>query len=88
MSDMAPNLSGVSAIDEAAADELARTALGCAERFLRPGGAFLIKLFQFGGTQSLLQDLSAQFTSVVRRKPASSRTESREFYVVARGFGL
>lgn len=88
MSDMAPNITGIATVDEAASLELAQVALACARRFLRPGGAFLVKLFQFGDTQSMLQEIATEFAEVVRRKPASSRAESREFYVVARRFGI
>lgn len=88
MSDMAPNISGVALVDEAQMEELAQMTLAFARRFLKPGGALLMKLFQFAQTQSLLKEIGAEFGEVVRRKPASSRAESREFYVVARRFGI
>jgi len=88
MSDMAPNISGVAAVDEAAQSELAEMSLAYARRFLRPGGALLIKLFQFGDTRSLLQNIGQEYATVVRRKPGASRAESREFYVLARGYGI
>jgi 23S rRNA (uridine2552-2'-O)-methyltransferase len=88
MSDMAPNITGIAPIDEAAALELARMSLEFARRLLRPGGALLIKLFQFSDTQSLLREIGTDFAEVLRRKPAASRAESREFYVVARRYGI
>ncbi len=88
MSDMAPNISGVALVDEAQMEELAHTTLDFARHFLKPGGALLMKLFQFAQTQSLLKEIGAEFGEVVRRKPASSRSESREFYVVGRRYGI
>lgn len=88
MSDMAPNITGISARDEAAATELAETALTIAQQFLRPGGALLMKLFQSRETDAILSDVNRLFRTVVRRKPDASRAKSREFYVVAKQFGL
>ena len=88
MSDMAPNITGIGARDEAAAAELARIALTFAQGFLHPGGAMLIKLFQFAETDAVIDEISRVFGKIVRRKPLASRAQSREFYVVAKQFGL
>lgn len=88
MSDMAPNITGIGARDEAAAAELARIALTFAQAFLRPGGAMLIKLFQFAETDAVVDEINRVFGKIVRRKPLASRAQSREFYVVAKQFGL
>ena len=88
MSDMAPNITGIAVVDEAQCLELAQMTLQFSHRFLKPGGTLLIKLFQFAETQSLLTEIKAAFGEVVRRKPDSSRAESREFYVVGRRFGI
>ena len=88
MSDMAPNITGVAAVDEAAMVDLAQMTLDLARQFLRPGGSLLIKLFQFADTASILDEVAAHFAMVSRRKPAASRAQSREFYVVAKRYGI
>lgn len=88
LSDMAPNISGVRDVDEAGMVELADIALDLAEQVLKPGGALLIKLFQFADTELLVRRIRLRFKSVSRRKPEASRAESREFYVVAKHYGL
>ena len=88
MSDMAPNITGVAIIDEAAMAELAHMSLDYVRELLRPGGSLLIKLFQFADTETILQEISAIFAEVSRRKPEASRARSREFYVVAKQYGI
>ena len=88
MSDMAPNISGVAPADEAAACELGFTTLSYVRDFLQPGGSLLIKLFQFPETELIVDEISALFKDVRRRKPPASRAQSREFYVVAKQFGI
>jgi 23S rRNA (uridine2552-2'-O)-methyltransferase len=88
LSDMAPNMSGIALKDGAALEDLVHMCLELAERHLRPGGALVVKLFEFAGTDDLIREIKRKFATVVRRKPAASRSESREFYVVAKGFGI
>ena len=88
MSDMAPNITGVTPIDEAAACELAHLALDYAQDFLEQGGPLVMKLFQFTETESVIDRIAGLFTEVERRKPPASRAQSREFYVVAKRFGI
>ena len=88
LSDMAPNISGIALQDEAAAEELAQIALEFCQTLLKPGGALVIKLFQFADTDAIVADIKRAFSSVSRRKPDASRARSREFYVVAKGFEL
>lgn len=88
MSDMAPNLSGIKAVDDARSALLAELAVDTAAKLLKPGGAFLCKLFQGAGTDALLRQLRLQFAETLIRKPEASRARSREFYVLAKGFGL
>ena len=85
ISDMAPNISGVAVRDAAAQEELADMCLELAARHLAPGGALVMKLFEFAGTEDLIRRLRRSFTKVARRKPGRPG-ESREFYVVAQGF--
>jgi len=85
LSDMAPNISGVAAVDQPRAMYLAELALSFAERWLRPGGDFLCKVFQGEGFDSFLEQCRSVFDKVVVRKPKASRPRSREVYVLGRG---
>lgn len=86
ISDMAPNMSGIRAADQAAAMLLCELALDLAVKVLRPGGDFLIKVFHGEGFDEYLKEVRQQFEKVQMRKPASSRDRSREQYLLARGF--
>lgn len=85
ISDMAPNMSGVRAADQAAAMYLCELALDLASKVLRPGVDFLIKVFHGEGFDAYLRDVRSRFEKVQMRKPASSRDRSREQYLLARG---
>ena len=85
MSDMAPNLTGMKASDQARWRDLADRAAEFAGVVLRPGGAFLVKLFQGEETEAYLRALRERFAGVVVRKPAASRKRSTEAYALARG---
>ena len=86
ISDMAPNMSGTPAVDMPRAMFLCELALDLATRVLRPGGDFLIKIFQGEGFDVYLKDVRTRFDKVQMRKPSSSRDRSREQYLLARGF--
>ena len=86
MSDMAPNMSGNSAVDQPRAMYLAELALDMAERVLEPDGLFLVKVFQGEGFEDYRKALQSRFKRVVSRKPAASRARSTEVYQL--GFGL
>jgi 23S rRNA (uridine2552-2'-O)-methyltransferase len=86
LSDMLPNISGISSADQAGSIYLLELALDMVRRVLKPGGAFVAKLFQGVGSDAYLKDLRAAFDKVSIRKPAASRSRSREVYVVAKGF--
>ena len=83
LSDMAPNMSGVVLVDQARAMELAELALAFARRWLKPGGAFLVKLFHGVGFDDFVRDLRQGFERVSMRKPKASRARSREVYALA-----
>ncbi len=85
MSDMAPNMSGVTAVDQPASMALAELAHDLAVRVLKPGGAFVTKMFQGEGSDSFTRALKSDFTGVRIRKPEASRDRSREVYIVATG---
>ena len=86
ISDMAPNMSGMAAIDQPQAMYLVELALDLARQTLRPGGHFLAKVFQGEGFDEFLKELRGSFTRVVTRKPEASRARSREVYLLAEGF--
>ncbi len=83
--DMAPNISGVASADQAGSIHLAELALDLAQQVLKPGGDFVVKVFQGEGSDAYLRQLRAAFTRLAVRKPAASRSRSREVYAVARG---
>ena len=85
LSDMAPNFTGIPMTDQARSMELAEMALEFARLHLKPDGALLVKTFQGSGHQEYLQALRRSFAKVLVRKPESSRGESAEQYLLARG---
>ena len=85
LSDMAPNMSGVDAVDQARAMHLSELAMAFADDHLRTGGAFLIKLFQGVGFDDYVRDLRRRYAKVAIRKPAASRQRSNEVYALAQG---
>jgi 23S rRNA (uridine2552-2'-O)-methyltransferase len=86
ISDMAPNMSGVRTVDQARAMCLCELALDLAGRVLKPGGDFLIKIFQGEGFDQYHKQVREEFDKVQMRKPLSSRDRSREQYLLARDF--
>lgn len=85
LSDMAPNKSGVDAVDMPRALYLAELAMEFADRHLRVDGTFLIKLFQGVGFDDYVRDLRRRYAKVSIRKPAASRKRSPEVYALAQG---
>ncbi len=86
ISDMAPNISGVNAADQAASTYLIELALDMATQVLKPKGSFVAKVFHGEGYDNYVKALREQFDKVVVRKPDSSRARSREVYLVGKGF--
>lgn len=83
LSDMAPNISGIAASDQARSMDLAELALEFAREWLEPRGVFVVKLFQGEGFDRFVADARQAFGNVRLRKPDASRKESREVYLVA-----
>lgn len=86
VSDMAPNLSGMIAVDQPRMMILADLAWDFAKQHLKKGGGFLVKVFQGDGFDLYVKTLRQCFEKVVIRKPDASRSASRELYVLARGY--
>jgi 23S rRNA (uridine2552-2'-O)-methyltransferase len=84
--DIAPNISGVDSADQAASMYLVELALDFARQALRPQADFVVKVFQGAGSDAYLKDVRTSFDKVLVRKPAASRSRSREVYLVAKNF--
>ncbi len=85
LSDLAPNISGVSVADQVRSAHLTELAVDFALSRLKPGGALLVKAFHGAGIDELRRTVSQAFDSVVVRKPKASRDRSSEFYLLAKG---
>jgi 23S rRNA (uridine2552-2'-O)-methyltransferase len=86
MSDMAANTTGHKKTDHLRIMGLAEAAIYFAREILAPGGVFIAKVFQGGTESQLLADLKRDFSVVHHVKPAASRADSAELYVMATGF--
>lgn len=86
ISDMAPNISGVDAVDQASSMYLVELALDMARSVLKPKGDFVAKVFHGEGYDDYIKEVRTSFHKVVIRKPDASRPRSREVYVVGKGF--
>ena len=88
LSDMAPNMAGIDAVDQPRSMYLAELALEFADRVLAPGGDALVKLFQGAGFDEVIRQARRRYGRVVTKKPKASRTRSPEIYLLARQFGM
>ena len=86
LSDMAPNMSGMAAIDQAKSMYLAELALEFVKEQLKRGGDYVVKLFQGTGFDGYVKEVRLLFDKVQVRKPKASRPRSKEVYLLARGF--
>jgi 23S rRNA (uridine2552-2'-O)-methyltransferase len=86
LSDMAPNTTGHRKTDQLRILGLVEGATAFASEVLNPGGTFVAKVFQSGADAALMSELKRDFASVRHVKPASSRSDSSERYVLAMGF--
>lgn len=85
LSDMLPNVSGIPGVDQANAAALTGLAIEYCKDGLQPGGVFVVKVFQGEAFQDVLSAMKETFCTVVTRKPAASRGESREVYLLGKG---
>ena len=85
MSDMAPNMSGIDAVDQPRQLHLAELALEFSREHLKPGGVFLAKVFQGAGFDEFIKAVRREFVKVKMKKPPASRARSAEMYLLATG---
>ena len=85
LSDMAPNMSGILLSDQARVMHLAELGLEFSRSWLKPNGAFLVKVFQGYGFEEFVREMRAVFKSVATRKPDASRDRSAEIYLLGKG---
>jgi 23S rRNA (uridine2552-2'-O)-methyltransferase len=85
ISDMAPNISGIGIADQARSMHLAELALEFSRQHLKPGGNFLVKVFQGEGFDDFVREMRAYFSQVLVRKPKASRDRSTEVYMLGKG---
>jgi len=86
ISDIAPNITGIDSADQASSMNFLDLALDTVRQTLKPGATFVAKMFQGSGSDQYVKELRTSFEKVLIRKPAASRAESREVYIVAKGF--
>lgn len=86
LSDMAPNMSGMDAVDQPRAMYLVELAADMAQKVLKPGGTFVCKIFQGEGFDSFVAELRKHYRTLKIRKPPASRARSREVYLVGLGY--
>jgi 23S rRNA (uridine2552-2'-O)-methyltransferase len=86
VSDIAPNITGIDSADQAGSMYFLELALDTVRQTLKPGANFIAKMFQGSGSDQYVKELRTSFEKVLIRKPAASRAESREVYIVAKGF--
>ena len=86
LSDMAPNITGIQATDQARAEVLQESILAFCEQVLRPGGSLLTKLFEGDAAVEMRKRLKSRFDEHLAIKPDASRSESKEVFLLAKGF--
>ena len=86
ISDLAPNMTGVASVDQARVMNLAELVLEFSDKSLKLGGSLLIKTFQGAGFNEFYAQLRRRFEKLAARKPSASRAESKEIYLLGRGF--
>ena len=85
IADMAPNMSGITIVDQAGAAHLTELALEFSKEWLKPSGNFLVKVFIGEGFDDIVKNMRTVFDKVVTRKPKASRGRSSEVYLLGLG---
>jgi len=85
LSDMAPNLSGISVADAARMEDLIDIAIDFSQHHMKPSGALLVKCFKDMGFSQIVEKFRREFKTVVQKKPKASRDKSSEIFLLGRG---
>ncbi len=85
IADMAPNMSGITIVDQAGAAYLTELAMEFSKEWLKPSGNFLVKVFIGEGFEEIVKNMRTMFDKVVTRKPKASRGRSSEVYLLGLG---
>jgi 23S rRNA (uridine2552-2'-O)-methyltransferase len=86
ISDIAPNITGIDSADQASSMYFLELALDTVRKTLKRDANFVAKMFQGSGSDAYMKELRTSFEKVLTRKPGASRAESREVFIVAKGF--
>ena len=86
ISDMAPNTTGIKSVDQIRSLQLVEMCFYHLKQFLKPGGNFVIKVFDSNDAQQFLKEQRTQFTKYHYLKPKSTRSVSKEFFVIGIGY--
>ena len=86
ISDMAPNTTGIKSVDQARSLNLVEMVFANLESFLKPGGNFVVKVFDSSDAQTFLKEQRKRFKSFNYLKPKSTRSVSKEFFVIGKGY--
>lgn len=86
VSDMAPNTTGIKSVDQARSLQLVEMVFHHLDAFLKPGGNFVIKVFDSNDAQMFLKEQRKRFKEYNYLKPKSTRSVSKEFFVVGKGY--
>lgn len=86
LSDMAPSTTGIKSVDQARSLDLVESVFGLLPKFLRPGGNFVIKVFDSQDAQNYLKAQKNLFSEFHYLKPKSTRSVSKEFFVIGKNF--
>jgi len=86
LSDMAPSTTGIKSVDQARSLNLVESVFGLLPKFLRPGGNFVIKVFDSQDAQNYLKEQKNRFNEYQYLKPKSTRSVSKEFFVIGKHF--
>ena len=86
LSDMAPSTTGVQSLDQIRSLNLVESDFGILPKFLKPGGNFVIKVFDSQNAQNYLKEQKTRFSEFSYLKPKSTRSVSKEFFVIGKQF--
>jgi 23S rRNA (uridine2552-2'-O)-methyltransferase len=87
LSDMAPNTTGIKSVDQARSLALVEKVIELLPAFLKVNGNFVIKIFDSSEAQQFIKTIQSEFKTLKKLKPKSTRSVSKEFFVIGKGYG-